>query len=63
MPDLPMLCGSCLFSPSFSYLSMQPFTQDLYRYVQERGSMCSKQACEVAGTVVSADASESFVQA
>ena len=58
-----MRYGSYLSSSPFSYFSMELFTQDLYRYVQERGPMCPRQACEIAGPVVSANTSDSFVQA
>ena len=54
---LPGIFGWCLFSPSFSYISMEPFSQDLYGYVQDHGPMRLRQACEVGGTIVSANIS------
>ena len=45
--------GWLLWSPSFSYISMEPFAGDLYRPIENHGPMCLRRACEVAGTVVS----------
>ncbi|KAF9643568.1 hypothetical protein BDM02DRAFT_3264024, partial [Thelephora ganbajun] len=53
MVGLPLIFGWCLFSPSFSYMSMELFTRDLYHYIQDHGPMCLRQACKVAETVLS----------
>ena len=34
---------------------MELFTQDLFRYIRDRGSISLKEASEVLGTVVSTD--------
>ena len=57
---LPSIFGWCLFNPSYSYISMEPFSQDLYGYVEDHGPMHLRQACEVGGTIVSANIS--FIQ-
>lgn len=50
---LPLMYGWCLWSPPFSYISMEPFAGDLYCRIEDHGPMCLRQACEVAGAVVS----------
>lgn len=50
---IPLVFGWSLFNPSFSYISMEPFTRDLYDHIQDVGPMCLGQACEVARTIVS----------
>ena len=52
LPGIPLIFGWCLFGETFSYISMEPFDQDLYHYVQNRGPTSLKQACEIAGKIV-----------
>ena len=52
---IPGLYGWCLTSPTVSYLSLQPFTEDLYHYVTANGPMPLRQVCRVVGTAVSAN--------
>ena len=49
IPRIPLIFGWCLFSKTFGYISTEPFDQDLYHYVQNRGPTNLKQACEIAG--------------
>ena len=40
IPGIPALYGSCVTSPTGSYLSVQPFATDLFNYVADNGVMC-----------------------
>jgi len=52
---IPAIYGWCLTSPTASYISIEPFAEDLYHYITANGPMNLRQACEVAGTIVSAN--------
>jgi len=53
IPGIPDVYGWCVTNPMASYLSIQPFTTDLFQYLMDNGAMRLRQACEVAGKVVS----------
>lgn len=55
IPGIPVIYGWCVTSPETSYISIQPFAEDLYRYVMANGHVPLRQACEVAGEIVSAN--------
>ena len=46
---IPLIYGSCVTSPTKSYMTIQCFSEDLFCYITLHGL---RQACEVAGTVV-----------
>lgn len=54
IPGVPALYGWCVTNPAVSYISIQPFAEDLYRYVMDNGPMDLMQACGIARTIVSA---------
>lgn len=53
IPGIPIIYGWCVTDPMTSYISLEPFTEDLYEYVATNGAVCLRQACKVAGEVVS----------
>ncbi|KAF9647568.1 hypothetical protein BDM02DRAFT_2654424 [Thelephora ganbajun] len=55
IPGIPVIYGWCVTNPTSGYISIQPFTEDLYHYVVANGAMSLRQACEVAGTFMSAN--------
>lgn len=54
---IPAIYGSCVNHPTASYISIQPFDVDLYRYVVANGPMCLREACGVVSTLVSTHSS------
>ena len=55
IPGISGLYGWCITNPTVSYLSIQPFTEDLYHYVTANGPMSLRKAWEVVGAIVSAN--------
>ena len=53
IPGIPIIYGWCVTNPLTSYISLQPFAEDLYEYVVANSAVCLRQACKVAGEVVS----------
>ena len=53
IPGIPVIYGWCVTNPSTSYISIQPFAEDLYQYIAAKGPMSIRQACEVAEDLVS----------
>jgi hypothetical protein len=49
---IPSIYGWWVTDPTVGYISMQPFDEDLYRYIVRNGPMGLSEACEVARTVV-----------
>lgn len=54
VPGVPLLYGYNFGNPKNSYISIQPFAEDLYHYVATNGPLGLRQACGVARAIVSA---------
>lgn len=53
LSGIPAIYGWCLTNPTNSYVSIQPFEEDLFQYVTVNGPMGLRQACEIVEKVVS----------